>query len=242
MKTLKRLFALTAIAAAVAASGVNAAPGDTYQATFQGLTFTFLQTDPDSLKFEISGTPSSDWAGVKYLAAFDLKDLGLEFDADGATAVANGPGASNLAGLNSQMSASNLDCLTVSNGAKKSICFDIKPDYLLPNVPFDLVYMIDFSDPLGIANTGGTIGPHLQIAFTNTQDGSKVGSLYSQNVGLSSSSNTSSGSSNTSSGGSSNTSSGSNGQVPEPNSSILALLGVVLLGGTLWSRRRSLHS
>ena len=42
---------------------------------------------------------------------------------------------------------------------------------------------------------------------------------------------------NTSSSGSS---SGSSGQVPEPNSSALAMLGVVMLGGVLWFRRRSM--
>ena len=42
-----------------------------------------------------------------------------------------------------------------------------------------MLYTIDFSAPLNIASAG----PHLQIAFTDTVDGRKFGSLYSQNVG-----------------------------------------------------------
>ena len=214
--SIKSFFAMSAVALAAAAPVAQAAIGDTYSATFQGLTFTFNQTDADTLTFEIAGTPSGDWSTALYLAAFDLKDLGLDFST--VTGTANGPGATNLAGLNSQLSASSVDCLA-AGAPPGSICFDVSPDVALGPLPFDFLYTIDFSSALNIASTG----PHLQIAFSETQNGPKVGSLYSQNVPLTS------------------TSSGPppGSGIPEPNSSALALLGLGLLGASFFARRKS---
>jgi hypothetical protein len=219
-KLLKSLFVAGSIAvAALAAPAANAS------AIFGGLTFTFTQTGTNQLTFEVSGTPSdadgAGWAGVQFLGAFDLKGLGLDFTTD--TATANGPGATNLAGLDAQLSASNIDCSNMSPGETGTVCFDISPDQALGTLPFDFTYVIDFSAPLNIASTG----VHLQIAFTNTDGGDKVGSLYSQDVALGSSSN----------GGPSGS-----GTIPEPSSSSLALLGVALLGAAFLRRRQSMHS
>jgi hypothetical protein len=172
MKTNKSLTIMFAIALWVTSPLANAI----YMDSFQGLTFTFDQTDADTLSFNIAGTPSGDWTGVNYLGAFDLKDLGLDFST--VTGTANGPGATDLLGNRSQLSASNLDC-SKSTGQKGSICFDINPDVALGALPIDFTYIIDFSAPLNISSAG----PHLQIAFMDEQGGSKVGSLYSQNVG-----------------------------------------------------------
>src|SRR6185436_17183996 len=125
--------------------------GDTYSATFQGVTFTFDQTTATQLTFELSGTPTGDWATAQYLAAFDLKDLGLDFGTQ--TGTANGPGAVNLVGLNSQLSASSVDCQSAGS-PPGSICFDIAPDQALGSLPFDFLYTIDFSAALNIASTG----------------------------------------------------------------------------------------
>ena len=61
------------------------------QATFQGVTFIFTQTDSNTLQFELKGTTplGGDWATAQFFGAFDLKDLGIT----NFTAVANGPGA-----------------------------------------------------------------------------------------------------------------------------------------------------
>jgi len=144
-------------------------------ALYQGLTFTFIQLDPDTLTFRIQGTPSGDWTGVQYLGAFDLKGLGLDFSL--VTATANGPGAVNLLGKDSQLSAANLDCSKVV-GQSGSVCFDVAPDVSILPVPMNFLYTIDFSAPLSIA----AAGVHLQIAFMNVEGGDKVGSLYSQDV------------------------------------------------------------
>lgn len=218
MRSMKSLLAMTAVALAAVTPVSQAALGDAYQASFQGLTFTFQQTTARQLTFEVAGTPSGDWAGVQYFGAFDLKDLGLDFSAGNSTGTANGPGAVDLAGLNSQLGASNLDC-SKATGETGSICFDIDPDQPLGSLPFDFQYTIDFSDDLSIASTG----PHLQVVFTDVQNGKKIGSLYSSDVGLRSSSNASF---------------SSGFQAPEPDSSALALLGVGLLGASLWARKR----
>jgi hypothetical protein len=220
MKPIKSLFAMTAVALAAMASPAHAAIGDVYQsAPFQGLTFTFTQTAADVLTFEIAGTPSGDWSTANYLAAFDLKDLGIDFSSN--TGFATGPGAAGLAGLNTQLSASSVDC-QAAGSPPGSICFDVAPDVAIQPFPMDFIYTIDFSTDLNIASTG----PHLQIAFSETQNGPKVGSLYSQNIALSSSSTSS-------------TSGIASTGAPEPASSGLALLGLGLLGASFWARRKS---
>jgi len=176
MKTNKSLTIMFAIALWVTSPLANAI----YMDSFQGLTFTFDQTDSDTLSFNIAGTPSDNWSTAQYLGSFDLKDLGLDFST--VTATLNGPGAINLLGSNSQLSASNLDC-SKSTGEKGTICFEINKD--LGTLPIDFNYIIDFSAPLDISSAG----PHLQIAFLENLELNKkgeydkVGSLYSQNVG-----------------------------------------------------------
>ena len=205
---LNSMKSLVIVAALLVGGGTaQASIGDTYSDTFQGVTFTFNQTDADTLTFRLQGTLGGDWSTANYLGAFDLKDLGLNFNT--VTGTANGPGAVNLAGLNEQLSASSVDCNSAAS-PKGSICFDIAPDLLLTQ-PFSLTYTIDFSSALNIASTG----PHLQIAFTETSGGPKVGSLYSEDVGR---------------------------QVPEPASGILSLVGLGLMGAGFRFRRRSLRS
>jgi hypothetical protein len=90
-------------------------------------------------------------------------------------------------------------------------------------LPFDFIYIIDFSAALTIADTG----PHLQIVFTDIKDGPKVGSLYSLNIASSSGPS--------SSGPSSSGPSSSGPGLPEPGT--LALLGAALAGLALLRRR-----
>jgi hypothetical protein len=191
----------------VGGSKAQAAIGDVYADTFQGVTFTFTQTDADTLTYRLQGTLGGDWSTAQFFGAFDLKDIGLNFDT--ATGVANGPGATNLAGLNAQLSAASVDCQSAGS-PPGSICFDINPDFQLTQ-PFNLLYTIDFSAPLNISSAG----PHLQVVFTATEGGGKVGSLYSVNVPLT----------NTPGGGS------PGGKIPEPSALILLGSGLLVIGG-----------
>ena len=201
-----------AIALALAAtSSAYAGPVSVYESSaFQGVTFTFTQVDADTLTFNISGTLGGDWATAKYLGAFDLKDLGVDFNT--TTATLNGPGAANLAGINDQLSGANLLC--ASGGSPSGgICFNISPDLAVGAMPMDLNYTIDFSSALGITSS---LGPHLQIAWLATAGATKkVGSLYSENIAL------------------------SERTIPEPGSVSLALFGLALVAGVCKVRRQA---
>ena len=211
MKSIRSLSTASALALALAAPLSHAGVGDTYTSTpFQGLTFTFTETTATTLTFNMSGTPSGDWATAAFFGAFDLKDLGLNFQS--VTGTANGPGAVNLAGLNSQLSAASVDC-QAAGSPPGSICFDISPDVSLGVAPINLTYTINFSSAMNIASTG----PHLQVAFTETVNGPKVGSLYSLNITRDTCCTT----------------------VPEPSSSSLMILGFALVGVAIWTRRRA---
>jgi len=226
MKSIERLFAVGAVAIAIVAAPVaNALP--TYSATF-----TIVELDSDTFTFDISGANAltGDWTGAGYLLAFDFKGLGIDFSASGVSATAfyesTGP---LLTGYNAQL---NANICNDNVGETGSICFD--PISNIAVAP-DMLFTIDITGAtLNFASTG----PHLQILWGNDPadvcpdprtkhsatgcDNNKIGSLYSQDIGSSSGS-----------------SSGSSGQVPEPSSNLLTLLGVGLLSATMWARRRS---
>jgi len=215
----KSLLAASAIAVLTGAAPTAYAALYSGSDTFQGVTFTIIQTDANSLTLRIAGTPGGDWATANYLGAFDLKDLGLDFGS--VTAVANGPGATNLAGLNQQLSANAKDCQSAGS-PPGSICFDIAPDQPLGSSPINLLYTIDFSANLAIV---AATGPHLQVAFTATVGGDKVGSLYSLNIPGTNICTTCT-----------PDTTGIDITVPEPGS--VALLAVALLGLGLMRRRQ----
>ena len=228
MKCKVSLIASSAMVLALAAApSAQAGIGDVYaSAPFQGITFTFMQTDADTLKFNIAGTLGGDWSTANYLGAFDLKDLGLNFAT--TTATMNGPGAVNLLGLNDQLSGSNVLC-TGPGSPPGGICFNISPDFNVNPMPMNLTYTIDFSNALNITNS---LGPHLQIAWlAGAGDTEKVGSLYSKNIASSSGGG---GASSSGGGGAS-----SSGTIPEPRSDSLAFVGFALLAGVIWLRRQA---
>jgi hypothetical protein len=190
--------------------------------TFQGLTFTFTQVDSDTLTFGITGTPEPDWDTAAYLGGFALKFVGvdLDFSPTGTdTARATGPGAADLLGLNSQISGNNIDCATVTKGEEGVVCFDITDAAIAP-LPMDFLYTIEFPT----SDLTGLTAVHLQIAFTETAgDTKKVGSLYSEDVALSTTTTTT-------------TVSGTSSELPAPT--VLSLLGAALLGAGYRLRRR----
>ena len=146
MKCKVSLIASGAMILALAAiPSAQAGIGDVYaSAPFQGITFTFTQTDADTLKFNIKGTLGGDWSTANYLGAFDLKDLGLDFST--TTAKMNGPGAVNLLGLNDQLSGSNVLC-TGPGSPPGGICFNISPDFNVNPMCSVIAQIEDHSTP-----------------------------------------------------------------------------------------------
>lgn len=216
--------ALAAGLVALSAAVVPAAHADPFtSAPFQGVTFTVDIIDADTFTFTIAGatTATGDWSGIQFLSAFDFKELGQNFSTGNATATAtyNSGAGGPYVGLNSQLSSNNLACST-GGSPNDSICFAIDPDLALLAV---MQFTIDITNGVSLFTSIGPDGPHLQIAFTSTQGGDKTGTLYSQDIPSSSGS-----------------SSGSSGQLPEPNSGLLTLLGVVMLGSVMWFRRRKI--
>ena len=87
-KKVQILGAAFSMGAALFTGTSQAGIGDVYQNSppFQGITFTFTQTDADTLTFEIAGTLGGDWSTANFLAAFDLKDIGINFSTQTGTA------------------------------------------------------------------------------------------------------------------------------------------------------------
>jgi hypothetical protein len=151
----------------------------TFSDVANGLTFTITEPTTTTLTFHIAGTPTGDWSTAHFLGAFDFKDLGLDFGTATATLKA-GPQRP-LLGTNAQLSASAVGCDSNSS-PPGSVCFNFSPDLSLGSgtpLVVDLLWTITFSSAYTI---DPVIGPHLQIAFTGTQGGDKVGTLYSLNV------------------------------------------------------------
>lgn len=222
----KSLFTATALAACAALMPVAHA---SYVLTFQGVTFTMDVVDANSLSLRIQNalsTTDADWAPATHFGAFSLKDLGLDFSVGNATAVATYFGINpnpTANGVRDDLNANGIndgaDCEAQTNGQTGSVCFDFDPDVLLLD---DMNFQIDFSQNYTI----GANGPHLKVAFVDSQ-GDKVGSLLSQNLPFTASSTSSSGLAS------------SSGDIPEPSSSGLALLGLGLVGASFALRRKS---
>jgi hypothetical protein len=136
--------------------------------TFQGVTFNTDVLDADTLKLEILNATSAtgNWAGVNWLKAFEIKDIG---NVTGASIV-SGPG-SFAANVANGLSAAGLGCTT---GGTTGACFTGAAIALTPA----MTWVIDFT------GTGlNFAAPHLKVQFlTNLTDSSKTGDLLSQTI------------------------------------------------------------
>lgn len=135
--------------------------------TFQGVTFNTDAVDADTLKLEIVNATSAtgNWAGVNWLRAFEIKDIGNVT----AASIVSGPG-SFAADVAHGLSA-NVGCQT---GGTNGACFTGSPIALTNS----MTWVIDFT------GTGLTFAaPHLKVQFL--QDASQTqatGNLLSQTI------------------------------------------------------------
>lgn len=138
----------------------------------QNVTFTFNVVDADTLRLTVDGVldATGNWAPVKFLDAFDIRNVGA-FSAAKATYLGNSQFESGVS--SKQVTGAGVGC---ANGGGASACFDWTPNLALTN---HMEFNIDFT------STGSGLdfsNPHLKIAFfKNNTDTKKTGDLLSQN-------------------------------------------------------------
>jgi hypothetical protein len=154
-----------ATAAALLVAAGTASATDNTSLTFQGVTFQTAAVDSDTLQLTITNAlnATGDWAGIQFLKAFEIKDIG-----NVASASLAGWGVSVDHGLNAS------GC---TSGNTMGACFTSSPAFALSN---DMVFTIDF-----VAAPNTTLdfsSPHLKVEFLSSLTGRKVGSLLSMNL------------------------------------------------------------
>nr|WP_063993589.1 PEPxxWA-CTERM sorting domain-containing protein [Bradyrhizobium sp.] len=138
----------------------------------QSVTFTFNVVDADTLRLTVDGVldATGNWAPVKFLDAFDVRNVG-SFSAASATYLGNSQFVGGVAGK--QVTGAGVGC---ANGGGASACFNWTPNLTLTN---HMVFNIDFT-PSGAGLDFSN--PHLKVAFfTNNTDTKKTGDLLSAN-------------------------------------------------------------
>jgi hypothetical protein len=234
MKLKRLLLASTLLATSLA----YATP--VYQTTFQGATFTVTPISSTEFTFDILGANAliGDWAGATFLGAFAFNagTIGVSTSAALTATLINPATGQATASIPGGLNAGGC------NGSGNFICFNLSPNVAVANdLLFDII--VTGGEDFNFSTAAGA-GPDLKIDWTksSTSD-SKIGSLYSAEIPLSSSSSSTSGqTSGSTSGQTSGSTSGqtsgstSGNTVPEPG--VLALLGIGLLGQAVLLRQR----
>ena len=130
--------------------------------TFQNVTFATTDLGGNKLQLEISNAlnATGDWAGIKYLEEFAIKNVG------GTSASVTAP----LAGWT--FSSNELTANGCSGGDSHGACFIASPAYVLNN---NMVFDIQFDGATDFSL------PHLKVLFLNTNL-RKTGSLLSMDI------------------------------------------------------------
>lgn len=157
-------------ALALALASLAAAPAmayTPYSLTYQGVTFTVLQTDSDSLNFTMAGanTATGNWSGAATLANFELKDMGLGSGLTGAAI--SGPGGFTWSGQ--ELNANGCE----GGPPPGNLCFEsASPPALTASMSWNI-------DVFGASLNIALEGPHLKVRFFDGE-GDKLGSLLSE--------------------------------------------------------------
>jgi hypothetical protein len=157
MKFSRSLVAIAALSAFAAAP----AWADN-SLTFQGVTFSTVALDSDTLELTITNAlgATGDWASIASLAAFELKGVGAL-----ATAATGG-------GVTWTYADTALGANGCVNGSSDGGCFSASSPVALSN---SMVFDIDFASALDGS------APHLKVLFLDSE-GKKSGSLLSQDL------------------------------------------------------------
>jgi hypothetical protein len=153
---VKKITLIAALALAIASSGASA-----NTLTFQGVTFSTTDLGGGQLKLEITNATSAtgDWAGIGFIGAFALNDIGT---------------FTNATLTNWTFEAGGLNAGGCDGAGAGFACFHRTSLALTADMVFDITF------------TGGTTDfslPHLKVWFETTSGGDKVGSLLSDAVG-----------------------------------------------------------
>lgn len=173
----RKQFKVLLAQSALAAIAIAALPASANSLTYQDVTFTTTDLGGGVMSLQITGATSAsgNWTGVKYLGAFELKDIG---NVTSATVTGlSGAGGDNAAAwmetVTNGLAANGLGCTT---GGTPGACFYLNSPYMaLTN---DFTFTIQF---------GGTnldfSAPHLKVQFYKTTTQSKpTGDLLSQEI------------------------------------------------------------
>ena len=152
---------------ALAALAIAALPASANTLTYQNITFDMTAVDANTVTLRVTNAlnATGDWAGVRYLGAFEIKNIGATatdaFLSGWTDTVSNGLSANGCA-----------------QGDTSGACFTRNPYFALTN---DFSFTIDFFKP------GPDIFdfslPHLKVLFfTNLTDTRKTGDLLSRDI------------------------------------------------------------
>jgi hypothetical protein len=163
---LRKLALLTAAAAGIAFG----TPAMANTLDWQGVTFETHAVDADTLSLSILNATSAtgNWAGINFLKAFEIKDVGTVTGAS----IATGPAGTYIATVDNGLAANSLGCTT---GGTPGACFTASPAIALTD---SMTWTIDF------VGTGLSFAsPHLKVQFLQslTQD-KPTGDLLSQTI------------------------------------------------------------
>lgn len=185
MKTqlpIPRKFTLV-LALAVALVTISGPTSATY--SFQGVDFTWSLDllDPHifTLRMQNALDADPDWADAVALDNIGFKDLGVDFQASGASASlsvdpSGGYPGGTSAWTNVQGELNANGCKD-PNGQTGVMCFDATPPLALTN---DMLFTVTITSALLAIDND--MGPHLKLRFLDI-DGNKEGSLLSKNLG-----------------------------------------------------------